>query len=782
MLTRLLFQSVAAEMDRDSSMNWTTRYYEQERLHRENKGWRNVLHPSVIGASLAIVGRPGVGPVMLLLLFIFTNYLSSEANFLITSDNSFFAFTEHDLSMAGGCVDCRGTCKIVLLKYALFGGEALTSAPTFAVFAGQPPMESLYDFSVLSSDALVLGESLDAGSAICESGVNDWGSAISVVTASPELIRDVIATMNLSIPSQMMQELEVSITRIDECPTTWSIMAIPRQFLFPAVHESPEFGKISAVAINIFPEYTECRPDTSVADEIADSKLALSTYGRDLLAVVPDALRLFPYSFKSSMHPVSRVVKATEIRYEAETVVEPLQQAYYGGCRVCEVNATGIYIEATCDTSQHWEIYGLMVQSPDDIPLCSTSGTCIHNYYNTQWEWVTEFTDAKPNGVAMYCNTFRSRYADNVAISILPGLVVMQIFIMGNLSLYQVMSHKRSVLLTQIWAYRCQNGRMQVLYLAQIAYHLFYNSDLYLLGLATGTLTTVSIANLTCSLYAFSYSFINLAKARSGDQRLDRHFRLTWETMQVVITGCVVATLRVVQRNPLESIISTIAQILRKTSPLGARYCGLNDACIVFTVNSPTIVTLMAAVLGLVAMTVSELVKKMTPKVRKVIPSARASISLLGSFTGINPTPYAGTTQHLKTIFFRSRQTAPFENHVTPDLTSFEKNCLGSSFKKLFYDCDDIAYVMYNGKRCSTVEALLLTGYLYYGEHIYQASAVQILVLARFLPRKLLRTFNVLILRWYLNPETGTLTHALSCTWYAASRENHALNGTTPVA
>ncbi|KAG6614668.1 putative transmembrane protein [Phytophthora cinnamomi] len=393
------------------------------------------------------------------------------------------------------------------------------------------------------------------------------------------------------------------------------------------------------------------------------------------------------------------------------------------------------------------------------LKLENTSDVCVHNYYNSQWEWISETSASKPNRVAMYMNTFRSRYADTVGINVLPGLVVMQIFVMGVVSLYEVMSHKRSVLLTQIWAYRCQNGTTQVMYLAQVAYHLIYNSELYLLGFSTGTLTTESLANLTCCFYAFSYSFINLAKSRSGDQQLDRHFRLTWEATQVVITACVVTALRVVQRNPIESIISTNAQILRKTSALGEEYCGLNDACIIFTVNTLTIITLLSALLGLIAVTTSLIVKKLSPKLKRVT-SIIAFMSSSSARNLLDATPSSSRNK----------------------LTSFELNCLGMPFEKHFHDCDDIAYVTYNGKHCSTVEALLLTGYLYHGEHIYQASSVLLLVAARLLPQKLLRTFNVLILRWHLNLVKGTLTHALSCTWHTASTEKHTLNWITPVA
>ncbi|ETK78141.1 hypothetical protein F441_16041 [Phytophthora nicotianae CJ01A1] len=772
-----------ADLDSVTSENWATNYYQQERLRRKEQRWRTLLHPSVFGACLAIFGRTIVGPIVLLLLFTATNYLSPEATFLITSDSSFFAFTEKDLSMVGGCTDCLGTCKIVLLTYAMYNKVSLTSGPPFTAFTGIPPTESLYNFSSLGADAIALGEALDASDALCQSSVNEWGSAMNVLTGTAQQVMDVITTLNLSISLQTRGELELGIERAKECVTTWSIMALPRLFFYPIDLNSTGFGEIPAVAINIAPDITECRPDVPMDYTVLSSTLALETNGRDLLAVVPEALTLFPYSFNSTMAPVSRRVKASETKYEVTSVLEPLLHAYYGACRVHEVNSTGVFIENTCEISEHWASYGLMIQSPDDMPLCSTSDVCIHNYYNSQWEWVSEISAAKPNRVAMYRNTFRSRYADKVGISVLPGIVVMQIFIMGMVSLYEVMSHKRSVLLTQIWAYRCQNGKTQVVYLAEVAYHLIYNSDLYMLGFSTGTLTTESLANLTCCFYAFSYSFINLAKARSGDQQLDRHFRLTWEATQVVITACVVTTLRVVQRNPLESIISTNAEILRKTSALGAKYCGLNDACIIFTINAPTIITLLSTLLGLLAVTTSMLVKKTSPKMKRAVLLSRGS---QGSFKCVSPNGEVVVPGKITAMRFslnKRNQTVPVDSRPKYSrLTSFEENCLGSPFRKLFHDCDDFAYETYNGKRCTTVEALLLTGYLYYGEHIYQATNVQLLIVARLLPRKLLRTFNVLILRWHLNPTTGVLTHALSCTWYAASKENHALNGMTPVA
>ncbi|KAG6611096.1 putative transmembrane protein [Phytophthora cinnamomi] len=190
---------------------------------------------------------------------------------------------------------------------------------------------------------------------------------------------NVINTMNLSIPPQQMQELELGVENADECVTTWSIMATARLFFFPTTFGSADFGKIPAVVVNVGPDYTECRPNVPVGEIAMDSKLAVGSGGKDLLTVVPEVLTLFPYSFTSSLAPISRVVAAGDTKYKADTVLEPLLQAYYGGCRVREVNTSGVYIEDTCTMSTHWEIYGLMVQSPDDVPLCSTSDVCIHN-------------------------------------------------------------------------------------------------------------------------------------------------------------------------------------------------------------------------------------------------------------------------------------------------------------------------------------------------------------------------------------------------------------------
>ncbi|ETI43023.1 hypothetical protein L917_11459 [Phytophthora nicotianae] len=748
--------------DDDQDGDWATEYYKEQ--HLEHQGWSVLFKPSVIGATLAVAGRIVIWPLALFIVFLSTGYLS-KATVLKPVEQSIFAFSENDLTMAAGCTGCLGPVKICMVKYSLLGQDAIMSATTFKDFAGRKADESLYDFSVLTEENLAVGARLDANGATCQSGVNEFGAMTVAVASTARDILDLVLTMNISIAPQMMREIEIAVEGKAPCESGWNIHGVSRLYMYPTTKGSANFASIPAMDVNLWPDYTECRPDVPMSDNLVGSKLALATDGEDLLAVVPDILKLFPYNFDSSLPPVSRVVAAGPTKYGFPTVLQGLMRAYYGGCRVRAVNTSGVYVEDTCGISKRWLSYGLMVHAPDDIPFCTTGDICIRNLYNSLWEWRPYVFPERPERLAMFLNTFRSRYADKVALSVLPGVVVMQMLLMGVISLYQVMSHKRSVLLTQVWAYRCQNGRMQVVYLAQVTYHIIYNSDLYMIGLGTGTLTTESVVNLTCSIFAFSYAFVNLAKARSGDQQLDRHFRLTWETMQIVITSGVAVFLLSLQSSPLEFLISMNSELLRKTSTRGAKYCGLNDACLVFKMNLIIFIVIFSIGLGLVAAITSFVIKRSSPRVKSVVRSAR--LSRIGQSSSNVLSKAGGST---------------LKQGEHDQLTSFERNCLGSKFNKLFRDCDDMAYVMYKGKRCTTVEALLLTGYLYYGDHIYQASSVMMLLVARLLPRKMLRTFNVLLLRWYLDKRTGILSEVVSCTWYAASKENHKLAGATPVA
>ncbi|EGZ23481.1 hypothetical protein PHYSODRAFT_257960 [Phytophthora sojae] len=769
-------QSKPAPPDRSMS-TWSMHYFEQQKQLKCQQKLTSKLRPAAIGAGVAVFGRIVLMPVMLMSVFGLTGYLS-DGTFLIEYKDSYFAYSQMDLVMSGGCTPCHTYCKRVLLQMNTFNHEALMSKPTF---------EDLYtatswDYDLLSSEALALAERLEASGAICSGGVDEWGSPLSIITGTAAEVVEIIETLNLSVTPLELAEAKKGIETKDECITKWAVEGHLRLFMFQAVKNSIDYSSIPAADFNVYPEYADCRPPVNNAGIIGE-KLALSTAGEDLVSVVPDILKLFPYSFDSSLPVISRMLATTSPTiYHVAAVNQSLFRGYYGGCRVRTVNTTGVYIEDTCTINKHWQNYGLMLQAPDDIPACTTGSDsiCIHNYYNSLWEWVTG-TDSTPGRALMKISVFRNRYADTVALSVLPGMVMVQMLLMGVISLYQIMSHKRSVLLTQIWAYRCQNGRMQVLYLAQITYHLIYNSDLYYVGLVTGTLTVESVANLTFGFFIFSYSFINLAKARSGEQQLDRYFRLTWEIMQIFITTCVAALLYSIRSTSLSWIVDYNGQLLRKTTTLGKKYCGLHDSCFLMHVNLAVVVAVISTALGLVALSASFFAQKRYGK--RLAVRRQSSYSSATKVASLAKGANRYIIHNSKSASLSRKEKMEVVDELPPPpLTTFEEHCLGSPFTRLFKDCDDFACMQYMGKRCTSVEALLLTGYLFYGQHVYQAGSVVLLLLARLIPRKLLRTFNVLLIRWYMDPDHGTLTHALSCTWFKASEENYRISEATPVA
>ncbi|GMF13261.1 unnamed protein product [Phytophthora lilii] len=138
----------------------------------------------------------------MLIVFTSTQYLST-GTVLKLLDDSVYAFTEQDPTMSAGCSGCLGACKIVLLKYNMFGNHSILSATGFKSLAGRPPDLSLYDFSTLSDEAIALGEALDADNMICESGVNEFGSMIAGVAGKPEQIMAVIDTLGLHVAPQI---------------------------------------------------------------------------------------------------------------------------------------------------------------------------------------------------------------------------------------------------------------------------------------------------------------------------------------------------------------------------------------------------------------------------------------------------------------------------------------------------------------------------------------------------------------------------------------------------
>ncbi|KAG1684018.1 hypothetical protein DVH05_012261, partial [Phytophthora capsici] len=167
------------------------------------------------GAAIAVFGRIVVMSLMLLVVFSYTGYLS-DGTFLIEYKDSYFAYSQMDLVMTGGCTPCHTYCKRVLHQMATFNHEALMSKPTF---------EDLY-------------------------------------TA-----------------------------------TSWDYSLIGSKGL-------------------------------------TGEKLALATAGEDLVAVVPDILKLFPFSFTSSLPAIAREVATTSATvYNVKSVTQSLFRGYYGGCR-----------------------------------------------------------------------------------------------------------------------------------------------------------------------------------------------------------------------------------------------------------------------------------------------------------------------------------------------------------------------------------------------------------------------------------------------------------------
>ncbi|KAI9997224.1 hypothetical protein PInf_000660 [Phytophthora infestans] len=261
---------------------------------------------------------------------------------------------------------------------------------------------------------------------------------------------------------------------------------------------------------------------------------------------------------------------------------------------------------------------------------------------------------------------------EKVEMSILPGIVIMQILVMSMLSMYQVMSQKQSVLLSQIWAYRCQNGRMQAMYLLQIAYHLYRESDTYYLALGTGTMSVECVWNLTFCVMAFSYSFVNIVKSRTGEQQLDRHFRLSWEMVLLIVTAIVANLLISIRYTSLSYILEINSKTLLRSTAEGAEVCKLTDSCCY---------------------------------------------------------------------------------------------CIGEHFRFMFNDCEDISHVKKNNLRVPTAEAVLLSGFVYRGKYLYRADDIILLLFTRFAPNFFLRTFNVLIVRWDVNPTTYAVSRPTVCLW-----------------
>ncbi|GMF31346.1 unnamed protein product [Phytophthora fragariaefolia] len=704
---------------RRSVGSWSAQYYDEKQRRQTTHQWIAKLRPSVVGTVLALCGRCVVAPLLLLVVCITTGY-GSSATFFIGAKDNYFAYSELDPVLRGGCTGCICSCRKVLMQLSSFDTNAIMSKPVYeALQATASEATGANNFSSLPLEVLKLADYLDARGTVCSTGVNDWGTPNIVLSDDAQNALDVINTLGLSVSPSVKRELEVAVEEGGICSKKWSISALLKPFLFQMTDNSLYYTTMSIASLQAFPRYPDCRPDVSL-ENLVGEKLALGANGDDLIAVVPEILKLFPYEFTSNLKSLSsRYVKTKPTINRLTTVTQLLHQGFYGGCR------------------------------------CAPQETFASTIYITQNEYTNDV------GLAQAISAFRSRYADTVALSMLPAMVVAQMLFMGIVSLYQVMSHHRSVLLAQIWAYRCQNGRMQLLYLAQVTYHLAFNSNLYYLGLSTGTLSSASVTNFVLCTFAFTYSFVNLAKARTGEQLLDREFRLLWEIILLVTTVGAAALLSSLRLTSLSFIGTYNGELLRRTSELGAKYCGLKDSCYVFTINLVYVVASAAATLGLIT-EVFALGFKLCRSGRSHCRSGSCKLWFGAKVAVIGRT--------LKIL------------EPKQQLTSFEVNCIGAPFPKLFKDCDDFAYVMYMNKRCTTVEALLLSGYLFYGKYVYRAESVALLVVGRLLPRSILRTFNLIILRWPIDTLEGTLSAPLSCLWVFASTDSFSISDAMPLA
>lgn len=75
-----------------------------------------------------------------------------------------------------------------------------------------------------------------------------------MATGTAQQILEIIRTLDLSVAPQMVRELELSVGRTDGCDTPWSLLSLTRLFKFPMRVGDPNFGKLSAVDIGIFPD------------------------------------------------------------------------------------------------------------------------------------------------------------------------------------------------------------------------------------------------------------------------------------------------------------------------------------------------------------------------------------------------------------------------------------------------------------------------------------------------------------------------------------------------
>ncbi|POM68099.1 Hypothetical protein PHPALM_15784 [Phytophthora palmivora] len=166
------------------------------------------------------------------------------------------AFNEKDLIMTGGCTGCP-----FHVDERIFSTTRLFTANQCLKICTQR-QPGIIAFPKWKST--------------CIRDVKEWGFPNMVATTSAEELLQVIAVLNLSVTPQMVAELKKGIELKDKCVTQRAIIVLIHLFMFQTVKSSADYSLIPAADVNVFPEFTECRPNVSNSNIIA-SKLVLST-------------------------------------------------------------------------------------------------------------------------------------------------------------------------------------------------------------------------------------------------------------------------------------------------------------------------------------------------------------------------------------------------------------------------------------------------------------------------------------------------------------------------
>ncbi|GMF35549.1 unnamed protein product [Phytophthora lilii] len=177
--TTKLFGKTIVPLDKLDHGGTPHSYYHQEQEHPASIVYR-------INAVVVVLGRCVIAPLAVMAALIITRYFTT-AKFFIGPQDSYFAYSQLDPVMHGGCSGCICSCRKVLMQLSAFGSSAVMSKPAYedlqaiateAVAAG--------DYSRLTPEALALADELDANGAVCSTGVNDWGTPNVVLADGPE--------------------------------------------------------------------------------------------------------------------------------------------------------------------------------------------------------------------------------------------------------------------------------------------------------------------------------------------------------------------------------------------------------------------------------------------------------------------------------------------------------------------------------------------------------------------------------------------------------------------